>query len=474
MLTPEEEAARGRRERWWRSAFIILATIYVGLLLLALVIQILGGFTQIVLIVFMAWLLAFVLSPVVAWLTERRGVSRGAAIGVTYAATLIGSGFLLFYAVSALAANTAKMAADFPLTRAHIERTLREWADLVAFGNFELNLVELYRDVEATMAGTVQSIIGDVPEVTFAVLGALVLVIILSLYMLADSAGIIAKFERVVPNRYHDEFEILERNVSRAFGGFLRAQVILAGIQTVLTVIVIIALGLPYGFVIATASALAMLIPFFGPPLALIPPIVATAIFTDWVWIVAPVLLVVQTVLVNYLQPRLMREALGMHPLLVLIGLLVGAQVAGLWGALFGIPVLAVANVFFNYIVNLRAIEETPAAEMEEVLEEVRQESPEATPEELAALAADRVEEEEEEAEAAAEAEADARLAGTSGDLDDASSELRAAAGDLRAAAGEQRTAAGEIGESAADLRSATEELLSERSDRDATDGEGR
>ena len=92
MLTPEDEVARGRRERWWRSAFIILATIYVGLLLMGLVIRILGGFTQIVLIVFVAWLLAFVLSPVVAWLTARRGISRGAAIGVTYAATLIGSG----------------------------------------------------------------------------------------------------------------------------------------------------------------------------------------------------------------------------------------------------------------------------------------------------------------------------------------------------------------------------------------------
>ena len=406
MLSPEEEAARSRRERWWRSAFIILATVYVGLLLFALVIQILGGFAPIVLTVFVAWLLAFVLSPVVAWLTDRRGISRGAAIGVTYAATLVGSGFLLFYAVSALAANTAKMAADFPRTRAQIEGTLREWGDLVAFGNFDLNLVELYRDVELTMTGTVQSIIGEVPEVTVAVLGALVVVIILSLYMLADSAGIIAKFERVVPNRYHDEFEILERNVSRAFGGFLRAQVILAAIQTLLTVIVIVVLELPYGFVIATASALAMLIPFFGPPLALIPPILAAAIFTDWVWIVAPVLLVVQTVLVNYLQPRLMREALGMHPLLVLVGLLVGAQVAGLWGALFGIPILAVANVFFNYFVNLRAIEDTPAAEIEEVLEEVRQESPQATPEELAALAADRVEEDADTAEAAVAADA--------------------------------------------------------------------
>ena len=57
----------------------------------------------------------------------------------------------------------------------------------------------------------------------------------------------------------------------------------------------------------------------------------------------------VQTVAVNWLQPRLMQGALGMHPILVLVGLLVGAQVAGVWGALFGIPVIAVLNVFVNY-----------------------------------------------------------------------------------------------------------------------------
>ena len=470
MLTPEDEMARGRRERWWRSVFIILATIYVGLLLFALVIQILAGFTQIVLIVFVAWLLAFVLSPVVAWLTDRRGISRGAAIGIVAAGTLLGSGAFLFYAASAIAAETARFTQRFPVTRAQIEATMREWADLLALGDLEVDLVALYRDIEQTLTRSLQSMIGEVPEVTFAVLGALLLVIILSLYILADSDGILAKFERVVPNRYHDELEILERTVARAFGGFLRAQVILAGIQTALTIAVVIILDLEYGFLIVAASAVAMLIPFFGPPLALIPPIVATAIFTDWVWVVAPVLLVVQTVLVNYFQPRLMREALGMHPLLVLVGLLVGAQVAGLWGALFGIPVLAVANVFFNYFVNLRTLEEGPAAEMEEVLEEVRQESPDATPEELAALAADRVEEDEEAANAAAEAEA--LRAETTGDMGGASTDLRAAAGDLRAAAGEQRSAAGEIGESAADLRSAVEELHSERADGGAGDEE--
>ena len=454
MFSPEEDPSRPKRERWWRSVFIVLATIYVALLLAALLVEILGGFTQILLILFIAWLLAFVLSPVVNWLAERRSISRGVAIGIVYAATLIGSGFLLFYAVSALGADMGDMAADYPLTRARIEGILRDWSDVVAFGNFQPDLVELYRDAEATLIASAGSVLGEVPEVTVAVLGALVLVVILSLYMLADSAGILAKFERVIPSRYADEVEILERTVSSAFGGFLRAQVILAAIQTALTILVVILMDLPYGFMISAISALAMLIPFFGPPLALVPPIVATAIFNPgWVLVVAPILLVVQTLLVNYVQPRLMREALGMHPVLVLVGLLVGSQIAGLWGALFGIPILAVLNVFFNYAVNLRALEDTPDVDVEEVLEEVRQEAPEATPEELVALAAERAEEANEEADAEA------------GETEDASDELRAAAGDLRAAAGEQRSAAGEIDESASDLRRAVDGLRDERGD---------
>lgn len=394
MEARDADTARGRRERWWRSVFLIVATVYVTLLLVGLLFQILGGFAQIALIVFMAWLLAFVLSPVVAWLSGRFNLPRGATVGVVYAITLLGIGFLIFYAVSSVGASMGELADDFPSTRVRIEDTLGAWERAVSFGRFEPDLVSLYRDIEATAVRLASSALGEVPSVTVAILGALVVVVILSLYMLADSEGILAKLNRVVPSRYSDEVEILERTVSKAFGGFLRAQVILAGVQTALTLAVAIAAGLPYGFLVVAVSALAMLIPFFGPPLALVPPIVATAIFRpDWLLVVAPVLLIVQTVLVNYLQPKLMREALGMHPILVLVGLLVGAQVAGLWGALFGIPILAVLNVFFNYAVNLRTIDETPSVEVEDVLEEVRREEPEATHEELVALAADRVEE---------------------------------------------------------------------------------
>ena len=388
------------RERRWRFAFFVLAAVYLGLLVVDfLVNRVLSGFSQIGLVVFLAWLLAFVLSPLVELASRRLHLRRAAAAALVYAGALLVGGSLLFYSLTVTAAQIGQLADTFPQTRATIQATLRGWQDAVSLGPFEPDLVQLFADVERSVSLAGTSMISKAPGVTLAVVGALLLVIILSLYMVADADRIMAKFNRIVPTRYEDHMEIFERTVGRAFGGFLRAQVILAAIQAGLTLAVALIAGLPYAFLIVAASALAMLIPFFGPPLALVPPVVATAIYAPGLLlVVAPLLLVSQTVIVNYLQPRLMREALGMHPLLVLVGLLVGAQVAGVWGALFGIPILAVANVLFNYLVNLRTIEEMPEVDSAAILRQVRRESPDASPEAQMAMAAERAEEAHEDA----------------------------------------------------------------------------
>jgi predicted PurR-regulated permease PerM len=385
-----------RRERWWRSTFIIVATIYVSLLLLGLLVQVLGDFLSVFLVLFVAWLLAFILSPIVAFLRERAHTGRGVAIGATYGGALVGIGFVLFFAASSISTSLEQFADTYPEIRPQVIAALGNVEDAISFGRFEPDLEQIYGDVEEAVGRAAASALGRAPQMTASILGSFILVIVLSLYMLADSENILSRINRIVPARYAHELEIFERTVSRAFGGFLRLQVLLAAIQALLTAAVVFIFGLPFGFLIVATSTVLMLIPFFGPPLALVPPILATLVFaTPWVLIVGPALLIVQTILVNYVQPRLMRDALGMHPITVIVALLIGATIAGLWGAIFVLPVIAVLNVFFNYAVNLRTLEESESAE--EIIEEVRQEAPDAPREELVALAAERVEEEAEE-----------------------------------------------------------------------------
>jgi len=354
MMGLGQTSGLGPRERRWLLAFLVLGSAYFAVLLTQILLSFLGGFSQILLILFLAWLLAFVMSPVANFIEVQLRLSRGIAVLVAYLFALVALGFVLFTTGAAITQQLAQATTQFPSTAIKIEATLTGYQATLGLDRVNIDLVGLFRSAQGQIGNLAGAIFNQAQEIagaTLATLGSLFLILILSLYMVIDSERLRAKLNRVVPRQYSDEMQILESSVARAFGGFLRAQLVLAVIQALLVAIVGIVFGIPYLFLVGTLSALAMVIPFFGPPLALIPPVVAAWIYTPDTFLISTVILVaVQTVIVNWLQPRLMRGALGMHPILVLVGLLVGAQVAGVWGALFGIPVIAVLNVFLNLI----------------------------------------------------------------------------------------------------------------------------
>ncbi len=351
---PGASSGIGPRERRWLIGFLVLGSAYFAVLLLERLLDVVGGFGSIVLIIFLAWLLSFVMSPVVSWLEERLDAPRSGVVMATYLLALVVFGFVLFYTGAAITQQVAELAESYPQTERDIVAVLGDWERSLQFGRLQVDLTDLYAGAVTQVEQLGRDIVEQaqgIAGVTIAALGSLFLIIVISLYMLMDSQRILGRLRAAVPRRYTDEAELFERSIVRAFGGFLRAQLILAAMQALLVAVVGTAFDIPYLFLWGTISALAMLIPFFGPPLALLPPIVGAVLFAGGAAIpVTVILVVVQTVLVNWLQPRLMRGALGLHPILVLVGLLFGAQVAGVWGAIFGIPIIAVLWVFVSYL----------------------------------------------------------------------------------------------------------------------------
>src|SRR5205823_4059152 len=81
-------------------------------------------------------------------------------------------------------------------------------------------------------------------------------------------------------------------------------------------------------------AALVMLVPFLGPVLAIAPPaLIALLVYPDRVWWILLILIALQLAVLNVVSPRVMSQTVGMHPLLVVAAVLVGAKVAGPWCA---------------------------------------------------------------------------------------------------------------------------------------------
>jgi len=226
-----------------------------------------------------------------------------------------------------------------------------------------------------------------------AVFGTLFIMVVLSVYAVADPTAITGTVRRIVPNRHADTLLLVERTVGRSFRGFLRAQLVLVLVQVAITLVLGLVFGLPYLFVLTVSSGILMFIPFFGPPLALLPIVfVAVAFRPETALLVTVVLVVSQTFLVNAIQPRLLRREVGLHPILVLVALLFGAQVAGLWGAIFSIPLCAIATLLVRYVIDARAVNEVEGIELDEAVAAIQAEHPEIELDEAVGIAADQAE----------------------------------------------------------------------------------
>jgi predicted PurR-regulated permease PerM len=343
-----------RQERWL-TAVLVLGTFVLAIVAISLAAGVFFAFGDIILVFFLAWLLAFILSPVVAGLTRLVPVlPRIGAVVLVYA-TLVGAIVLVVVLVAgALAQSIASFIEGVPDLRNQLPVILAPWQDwLKSLGFDQVNLVvqaQGFLDNLATYAIQLAGPVQQLAVASIGALGSLLLVLILSLYMVVDRDAIMSFIFRLVPPTRTDEARLLERSVARSFGGFLRGQAIIGFTYGAIAAFTSAVLGLPFLAVTSAVAGVLMAIPFFGPFIAWAPPVIVAILTPGEHWLPAAILMGIGWLIVmNVLQPRLMQESVGIHPIVVLGSVLIGGKIAGIGGAIFGIPIAAVISAFFFY-----------------------------------------------------------------------------------------------------------------------------
>jgi predicted PurR-regulated permease PerM len=355
------------RQRRWLTAVLVLGAVVLAMIAIQIVASVFFAFGDVILVFFLAWLLAFILSPVVGGLTRLVPIlPRIGAVVLVYA-TLVGAIVLAVVLVAgALAQSIGDFIASVPTLRDDLPQLLAPWQDrLNHLGLNQVNLLAQASSFLDNLAEYAVQLAGPVQQLAVASLGALgnlLIVLILSLYMVVDRDSILSFLFRVVPPGWEKESRLLERSVARSFGGFLRGQAILGVVYAAVAAVTSAVLGLPYLAVSTAAAGVLMAIPFFGPFVAWAPPVIVAMLVPGDHGLPSLILMALGWLIVmNVLQPRLMQEAVGIHPIVVLGSVLVGSKIAGVTGAIFGIPIAAVLSAFFfHYLILTR--EQSPVA----------------------------------------------------------------------------------------------------------------
>jgi predicted PurR-regulated permease PerM len=315
-----------------------------------------------------ASVIAFLLNPLVRGL-QRLRIRRGFAVAVvflSFAAAMVA----LIVALGTVVVEQTRSAAD------RVDSYLTDEPGRSGDSAFDRDVADLEtwlhdRGVDVELREQVDEWIADVnvsdltqEAISFAggaafgvvqVLFSIILIVVISVYMLLDMAKLEAAIDRRFPPHGG---EPLTLRIERALGGYVRGQVLLstiigasAGIgMWLLGVLDLVPGADEYALLFGLWTAVIEVIPYIGPWLSAVPPAIYALVVDpiSFLWVAALFVFIYQ-VEGHVVVPNVMANALRLHPLLVIFGLLAGAELYGIAGILVALPVLAAGRAIWEF-----------------------------------------------------------------------------------------------------------------------------
>ncbi|HSO02652.1 MAG TPA: AI-2E family transporter [Gaiellaceae bacterium] len=325
-----------------RSVFIVL-----GIILAAVVmIEIVQAARGILIWIGVAVFLALALNPAVDWL-QRHGVQRrGPAVGIAFVTAIL--------AIAALAATLVptivSQVNDFVDAVPGYVEDLTAGRGKLGFLEREYQITDRVR--EALAEGGASGVLG-LSDTALAVtrgvvtgVVATVTIAFLTLFMLLEGPKWVERFYGLLPEEKQPRWRAIGEQIYRTIGGYVTGNLTISLIAGIVSTAVLLALDVPFAVALGLLVAILDLIPLAGATIAAV--IVTTVAFLDatTTGIIVLVFFVVYQQLENHvLQPVVYGRTVQLSPLAVLIAVLIGAELAGVIGALAAIPVAGAVQV---------------------------------------------------------------------------------------------------------------------------------
>lgn len=300
----------------------IAGILFLALLILAYILR------DIILVIFVAYIIVAALTPTVEYLRKRK-IPKAIAVIITFFATLAFFVLLIAPIVPFLASQIQQLSKSFP-------SYLSEAAAIVGL---KIALKDVTQIVTPQQLGqNAFALAGGVFGGFFSVVTS----IAISFYLLMSYDKVKITLANFFPKKYHEQAIDTIDKVNEKLGAWLRGQFLLSLSIGILTWIVLMFLHMPFSLPLAVLAGLFEIVPSIGPILAAIPAIiVALTISFNMAAIVVVAYVLIQLVENHLFVPRIMQKAVGLNPVVVIVGVIVGDRLLGIAGALLSVPFIS-------------------------------------------------------------------------------------------------------------------------------------
>jgi predicted PurR-regulated permease PerM len=345
-----------------------------GVILLAFLTYLLFRFSLMIQPLILAGILAYVLSPVAGALQRRLRIRRGLATILTYLILFGLAALIPALIVPSLVQQLSELNVNVQEIAASVESIL---SNDIHLAGLTFNLGQLGTPVVEALRGLAEPVFGRTLGIAFDVITSFVwavFIVVVSFYLVKDTPRLKSWAAALPPESSRADLLRLAHEVSEVWSAFFRGQLVLALVVAVIITILSVVVGIPYALAMGALAGLLEFLPSIGHGIWLFTASVLL-FFQGSTWLPIPnwaaMLLVIglhavfQQVDLNYLIPRIIGRRVRLHPLVVILGIVAGATVAGVLGIVLAAPTIASARILGRYTY-ARIVDQEPFPEGEE------------------------------------------------------------------------------------------------------------
>ena len=329
--------------------------------------QIVFGFAALVVAIVVLYLLrdflgAFVLGAAIAFLIQPAvtrlvgfGVPRVLAIGIVFIVIIVALAGLVLLIVPLGVREVAQLQTQAPsIAAAAQDRINSLQGSPINILGIDINLKGITETINAHLKDYLLGQFGNAVTIGLTALTTLlqlVLMFIVAFLLALDAAAFRRVLRRLVPNDYRTDFDQIWRKVRKMLYAYVRGQLIIAGLIGVLSGIACAVLGLPDPVALGLIAGVTALIPYLGPFIGAVPAIlVGLAAGPIKALLVAVVYFLISNIILNFVYPKVMGDAVRLPPVLVIVAFIAGFSWAGILGMFVAVPIAATLRILFDHI----------------------------------------------------------------------------------------------------------------------------
>ncbi len=318
--------------------------------------------------ILMAFIIAYLLHPLVTRMTRKTPLSWAVAVNIIYfifVVVLIGllvwGGFGLVGQIQNLIASIQKYATDLPGFIESLSHNVTVIGPFrIDFSTIDWNAIgqEVLSYVQPIL-GNVGGLVGSLAGSAASILGWTAFVVIVSYFFLLESGGFRNQIIQIEIPNYAEDYRRLGQKLGNIWNAFLRGQIIIFFTKVFAYIVVLSIMGIHYAIPLALLAGFASFLPYIGPAITWIVLGLVT-LFQDgnifgltpvWYMILSiGVGLIIDQVFDNLVTPRVMAQTLKVHPAFVLIAAIIAARLLGIIGIVLAAPLLASIQLLGRYV----------------------------------------------------------------------------------------------------------------------------